>query len=269
DLPKVQKMITDVHSETMKNICHLVAEVVKNDADLSPLETRAADILAQSDGDNQTDDVAPVIYTKFLFRFLQNAMSDELGDADFNTLLETHLIKRTFPLLIQKDSSAWWDDIRTPDKTESRNDLIVKAFRQSVSELEAQLGADPDAWLWGKVHTLEHPHALGKVPVLRPYFNVGPYAIMGNIEVINNQMFRLNDSGEYHVFGGPAIRRIIDFADPEHAVNVLPTGNSGNITSPHYDDQALMFVNGEFRPEKMNREEIVSSCSKLLIRPKE
>jgi len=71
--------------------------------------------------------------------------------------------------------------------------------------------------------------------------------------------------GRYKVKSGPAKRRIIDFADIDHSVNILPTGQSGNPTSPHYSDQAEMFVNGAFRLQKTKASEIKTADSQLLV----
>lgn len=267
DMPMAQEMINDVHSDMMKNICRTVADIVRNDSNLKANETKAVSILTAASGEHALDDIAPTIYAKILYHILKNAMYDELGEQDFETLMETHLIKRSIPFLIQNDTSIWWDNIETADKTESRNELITNAFKNSIAELEAQLGDNMEEWKWSKVHTLEHGHVLGKVETLREYFNVGPYPIAGSSEVINNQHYRFNGSGKYEVYAGPAIRRIIDFGDLENSINILPTGNSGNITSPHYDDQAQLFVNGQFRKQKINREEIIKDGKKLVLKP--
>jgi penicillin amidase len=51
----------------------------------------------------------------------------------------------------------------------------------------------------------------------------------------------------------------------DNGITVSPTGQSGNIMSPHYSDQAEMFVKGEFRAMMMNLEEIKSSTNRVLI----
>jgi penicillin amidase len=37
---------------------------------------------------------------------------------------------------------------------------------------------------------------------------------------------------------------VIDFSDIENSWNVLPTGQSGNPLSPHYNDQAEIYNAG-------------------------
>jgi penicillin amidase len=98
---------------------------------------------------------------------------------------------------------------------------------------------------------------------------VGPFPAPGGNETINNSGFDFNGDGQYRATFGPAMRIIIDFADVENAVSILPTGKSGNVMSEHYSDQAEMYVNGEFRKMMMNKEEIVERSSKLLMLKKQ
>ena len=116
-----------------------------------------------------------------------------------------------------------------------------------------------------KVHTLEHKHPIGEVESLRKYFNVGPFPVVGTREVINNLTFPYDSTGYYKVSSGPSTRRIIDFSDVENSLSILPTGQSGNPLSEHYDDQAEMFVNGEFRKMMMNKTEIEETAKSKLI----
>ena len=118
-----------------------------------------------------------------------------------------------------------------------------------------------------KVHTIEHAHTLGQDPNLAKLLNVGPFPVVGNNEVLNNMAFHPTADGQYKVKSGPALRRIVDFSDWERGVSVLPTGQSGNPMSPHYGDQAALFVNGEFRTEMMNKEEILAASRLLRLLP--
>lgn len=63
------------------------------------------------------------------------------------------------------------------------------------------------------------------------------------------------------------MRNIIDFADAGKAEGVLPTGQSGNIMSPHYKDQSKLFINGIYRKMIFNDPEIVKAKNVLTMIP--
>jgi penicillin amidase len=212
-------------------------------------------------------DIAPTIYYAVLYEIMRGAMLDELGGDAYASFLTTHLFYRSYPKLIFNETTAWWDDISTQDIIETKEDIIVAAFTKAIAQLESEYGKNLNYWEWARTHTLEHPHPLGAVALLRPFFNVGPFPAPGGVETINNAGFPPNGDGNYKVSFGPAMRNLIDFNDVENAVSVLPTGNSGNIMSRHYDDQALLFVQGGFRKMMMNEEEIKSSENLLIMKP--
>jgi penicillin amidase len=85
---------------------------------------------------------------------------------------------------------------------------------------------------------------------------VGPIPVNGGRETLNNLIFNLDSTGRYPVTAGPALRRIIDMADPSIGYSVNPTGQSGYFLSKHYDDQARMFAEGGKRPELTNRQSV-------------
>ena len=125
-----------------------------------------------------------------------------------------------------------------------------------------------DNWIWSEVYSVEHPHPFGENESLRKYFNVGPIALKGGNEVINNIGFTPDSSGYYKATFGPAMRRIIDLGQIQKSWSVLPTGQSGNILSEHYSDQAQMYANGEFRYQLMYKTDIQQhQKSKLMLIP--
>tara|TARA_R110001606_G_scaffold77657_5_gene179462 strand:+ start:140 stop:658 length:519 start_codon:yes stop_codon:yes gene_type:complete len=164
-----------------------------------------------------------------------------------------------------KGNSVWWDDVNTPDSVETKNDRVNLSFRQAFQSLEEDFGTDPKNWTWDKVHTLEHGHPIGQIKALRSFFNVGPFPVSGTREVINNMYFKYDDTGLYPATSGPSTRRVIDFSDIENSTSILPTGQSGNPFSKHYEDQAEMYNQGKFRKMMMNKEEIIKTQESLLI----
>ena len=156
----------------------------------------------------------------------------------------------------------------TKTKKETRAEILNNSFHEAIKALENQLGKDVNSWTWDRVHTLEHQHPMGQVAALRGIFNVGPFNVPGSTEVINNLFFDFTDSGKYVVKGGPSTRRVIDFSDIENSISILPTGQSGNPFSKHYNDQAEMYNTGKFRKMKLNKEEIIKTSTKLVFSPK-
>jgi penicillin amidase len=272
--PKNNWTFTDVQKMILDNTSSVTPSIVSNwtttidEKAINSNEKIALEILKKWKGTNAKTEIAPTIYTKWLFCYLKNTFQDELGKDDFNALLGTHIIKKTIANQSQNEASPWWDNLDTKNKKETRQEILSQSFKEAISALEKQLGNDLSAWTWNKVHTLEHQHPLGKVAALRGYFNVGPFEVDGTNEVINNLLFYLSEDGVYKVTGGPSTRRIIDFSDVENSVSVLPTGQSGVPTSPHYDDQAEMYAQGKFRKMKMNEKEIRATSTKLVFVPK-
>lgn len=266
----IQEMMLDVVSTTEAETAHEISRVIResNEA-LTDLQESALEEMEVWLGSHKLTDVEPTIYYKTLYFILRYAMVDEIGEDQFEKLLKTHLIKRTYPKLIANDQSPWWDDLKTPGKLETRELIFIKSFKKAIMEINEELGEDISSWQWERVHFIEHPHAFSTISVLKQFFHIGPFSAPGGNETINNAGFILNGDGIYTAHYGPAMRIVIDFADIENATSILPTGNSGNIMSPHYNDQAEMYVKGEFRKMKMNKAEIQKSINRLMLLPPE
>lgn len=262
----MQKMITDVTSSVVPSIINHIS--INIDAtNFTEIELKALQELVKWDGTYLKQYRAPTIYNRFLYEFLVNTFKDEMGASAFNIFLDTPLQKKIVAPMMAKDSSVWFDDLQTKDVVETKQQILTKSFKNAVAFLEKQLGSNLDEWNWSKVLSVEHNHPLGQVAVLRKYFNVGSFTTNGGNEVINNQLFKLDSTGYYKIYGGPSTRRVIDFADVENAKTIIPTGQSGNVLSNHYKDQAQKYLNGEFVPMLLNKEMIQKSKNKLVLKP--
>lgn len=263
----VQKMILDNTSSRSSFIVNkILSEISTNNQSVE--FKKAYEILGKWNGSNNLNDIAPTIYNKLIYRYLANTFQDELGSEKFSAMLSTHFVKQMIENQVANENSVWWDNISTKNKKETRKEILTKSFNETVAELEKQLGNDVSKWTWNKVHTLEHMHPIGKVKALAPFFNVGKFEVAGSNEVINNLMFGFSSNGKYEVKAGPSTRRIIDFSDVENSVSILPTGNSGNPMSKHYNDQAEMYNKGQFRKMLINRKTIEKVSTKLIFKAK-
>ena len=263
DAYQVQQMMNDnVSISALENVTTLI-QCVDGKVDIPEL----LDVLRQWKGTNNLDEIAPTIYNKFLFRYLKNTFSDELGDKNFDIFLSTHVYKQLITSQLKNKNSPWWDNITTPNKKETREAIILQSFVEAVSELKEQLGKDYKEWQWRRVHLLEHQHPFGKIAALRRYFNVGPFPVSGANEVINNMSFTYTANGDYVVKAGPSTRRVIDFSDIENSMSILPPGQSGNVFSKHYRDQASLYYVGKYRKMLINKKEIIKVSTKLTFKP--
>jgi len=263
----VAKMLNDNTSAITPSITANLIAALDSKA-FSGNEKQVISILKTWNGSNNLKDIAPTIYQKWIYQYLKNTFQDELGETDFNMLLSTHIVKQIIEPQSRNENSVWWDDVATNNKKETRAEILNKSFHEAIVALENQLGKDVNSWTWNRVHTLEHQHPLGQVAALRGVFNVGSFEVPGATEVINNLFFNFTNTGEYQVKGGPSTRRVIDFSDIENSMSILPTGQSGNPFSKHYNDQAEMYNTGKFRKMKLNKEEIIKTSTKLIFLPK-
>ena len=236
----------------------------KNFADASP-ENELLKILQAWNGSHNPEDVAPTFYYRWYFYVYRNTFNDELGEKDAEAFLKTHLQKKSTLSWLNNDSTKWWDNVSTDGKRETMKEIINVSFHAAFKDLIAQHGNSPADWTWSKLHVLELAHPLGIKWPLNYLFNVGPYPIAGGLETLNNQSFPLTQNLLYKTNLGAAVRRTIDFADPERGFSVIPGGQSGNPMSPHYRDQTKLYVEGNLRSELMNEKDVSSQSKNKLV----
>ena len=61
----------------------------------------------------------------------------------------------------------------------------AKSLREACAELKTSLGDEVELWQWGKIHSLMLSYALGRIKLLRPLLNIGPFPSPGDGTTIN------------------------------------------------------------------------------------
>lgn len=210
------------------------------------------------------DQPEPVVYHQFIAELSKAIFMDELGEERYKAFIATHLFKCSLVKVIGRFDSPWWDDLNTPEK-EIPHEVVIEALKRTAAVLTERYGANTDEYKWSDMHILEHGHALGKQKPLDKIFNVGPFGSTGSTETINNVMFTPYGDEKAAAVAGPSMRLIIDFADPETAWNVQPTGQSGMWGSPFYSDQAELYNAGKWRGMYMKPEDIKKNAYGVLV----
>ncbi len=139
--------------------------------------------------------------------------------------------------LLDNPDDPWWGG--------DRAGKLTAALADSVSELSAT-DADPAQWQWGNLHAMTFVHPLGKVKPLAPIFNRGPYPTGGNWNTVNSGAYY--PDSKYAMGLGPAYRIINDLSDWDNSRSIIPTGQSGQPFTPHYDDQIEAWLAVKYHP---------------------
>ncbi len=196
------------------------------------------------------EDVATTIFESFLIRAVHNTFVDELGPSVsrlYDTLAAKPLVAIT--ALLQKDSSVWFDDIRT-EHAETKNEIIRMSLEEGILGLKQWLGGELKEWRWGKVHQVEFGHVFGENSLLRSLFNVGPLPVGGSHSTLWKGDFRIRQPFKNHL--GPSMRVLFDLADANNTRTVVPPGQSGHIYNRDYDNQVALWRNGAYKRQPMD-----------------
>lgn len=187
------------------------------------------------------------IFNVALVRLIRNVFEDEMGELLFNRFIQlsSDPIKNLTHLL-DLPINPWWDDVSTPG-FENRDIILQRSLRQAVQWLRDNYGRSMWDWQWGKIHTVTFYHAIGRSSRLVNWFfglNVGPFERSGSGTTINNGEFDF--SHPYENILGPSMRQITDLANPDSALSVIYSGQSGHPLDPHYADQSQLWITGKY-----------------------
>lgn len=141
-----------------------------------------------------------------------------------------------FQRWMRAGTSPWFDDVRTPQH-EDFDTLAARAMRAAIPEAAGIR--------WGRLHTTLSAHALGRVKPLDAVLglNIGPAARAGSPFTVDVAGFGLRPPF-VNTFAA-SFRHVVDLAEPDGALMVITTGESGNPVSRHYRDQVQRWWNGE------------------------
>ncbi|MFW9778721.1 MAG: penicillin acylase family protein [Candidatus Heimdallarchaeota archaeon] len=179
--------------------------------------------------------VAPTIFSQTLTLFRNYVWNDEWAARGVTAPKPGDNVLEF--LVKNEPDSIWFDDISTTGTLEDRDEIIVKAFKQAVTDLVGNFSSDVSSWVYGAYHRMYFDH-LGGISA----FSRGNYPHDGSGATLLN-------AGGREVRGGPSERMIVDFNDIANSLSVIPGGVSGNPVNPHYADQALeLWIKGELHP---------------------
>jgi penicillin amidase len=273
-----KRMQMDFFSPYAREItAHLLA-AFKDVKITDPNLKRAVKLLSEWDSDFLPELPAPAIYAAFFKHLLLNTFRDELGGELFNQYcMIANVPYRAIQRMLTDNAYPLFDDVTSANKKETRDDIIRKSMGNALTELETAMGKDIHAWRWGKIHHVTFKHFFhGTSSVLDNFIDIGPAEIGGDGTTVFNTEYPLNEyhsevnrlqTTPYENILGPSMRFICDLSTPDQFEIVLPTGQSGNILSPHYSDMTEHWLRGGYYTLRVSAEAGRKNRDKLTLRP--
>ena len=210
---------------------------------------QGVDLLREWDGVQSADSAAAAYFaavwsTLLELTFWDDLPQDEWPSGDSRWL---EVVKR----LLEEPDNPWWDDRRTVNVVESRDEILSRTLTTARLDLTVDLGKDAGDWQWGRLHTAapQHP-VLGGDTVpdpVRQLVNPRPLAVGGGSSIVDATAWDAA-SGSYEVTSGPSMRMVVDLGDLDASTWVNLTGVSGHPGSVHYTDQFSAWADGETFP---------------------
>ncbi len=229
-----------------------------------PAVAAARDRLVAWGGQMHRDSAEAALYNIFWVRLIANTYNDQLLPEFYPD--GRHTTADSMFFILQEPDKGWWDDVRTADATETRDDILLRSLTEAYAEGVATLGEDMDGWAWGDLHTITfQSDTLGSsgIGFIENLFNRGPFPTSGSESVPQKTCWNVNDG--YKVSCIPALRQIIDLGNLDNSLMVHSVGQSGHPLDPHYDDLIAMWQNFQYHPSNWSREAAESGEHELLV----
>jgi len=161
------------------------------------------------------------------------------------------------PLLDDPDN-VWWDDRRTRDRVERRDDVLSDALRAGyAATVRAHGPPETGGWRWSRVHHIDIDHVLGL-----PSLSAQGISTSGGPSTISPSS--TTGGGE-----GSSWRMVVELGPTVRGWGTYPGGQSGNPASSRYDDRLGTWMRGELSELRFppTAAELRASSVLLLRRP--
>lgn len=259
DIKHIQR---DVYSIQANVFCKYLFAAFGDTVNLTNDIKTYLNLLKQWDYEFKANSVPATLFAQFEVELYKNIYKDVLGDELFENYLylKNIPVRNTAKLLNQNSSSLL-------ENSFAKEQILRKSFYDAVSNLITNYGGDFNTWMWGNVHKVYMQHPLGVVPSLRSMLNIGPFRIGGNGTTINNLEYSFSKAlktGEFESFLGPSMRMIVDLSNINIYLSILPTGQSGQPLHRNYNDQARLWLNGDYKKVSTGFDDLKIENLKLL-----
>ena len=144
---------------------------------------------------------------------------------------------------------------------------VEKALEETIKELTSRYGRKTSSWQWGSIRPLTINHPLGTKKPLDRIFNHGPFEWGGDSNTVSQAASHPWDPFS-RITTIASMRTVIDVGEWDNSRFILPSGQSGNPVSIHYEDMTNLWLKGDGVPIHWTKKS-VETCGRhnLILRP--
>ena len=204
-----------------------------------------------ADATVKANSVATTIFASFFLHAMDRTFGDELKAS--GVISDDHVpnqqpFQRVLYEILSAPNAAldgYFDDVSTTGVVETRDQILLGALADAVTELKGRLGDNAGDWLWGRLHTSVFPSVFGLLGAPSDPFAMAPVANDGADHTIDVS----NYDRSYHSGAGPSMRIVTD-VDPAGVLSwqVIPGGEIDLPDSPNLADQLPMWLGDTYVP---------------------
>ncbi len=228
----------------------------------------ARDWLLEWDGRFDGSSARALLYAHLWDELVRNVFADELG-GDVR-LVGGDREMWAVRCLLEEPEDRWWDDLKTTDVIETRDDILRRSFAEAYAATVTRHGANRAAWSWGEVHGatfVSRPLGQSGVRLFERLVNRGPIPVAGTTDTLSNTRWNVS-AGAFDVKSIPAMRMVVDLADFSRSVGIHSTGQSGHPFSEGYDSMIADWQVGRAYPMSWTRKAVEDAeVDRLILRP--
>ena len=196
---------------------------------------------------------------------LKSKVPENLWNAD-TALDDNSRLMNTMLQVMKAPHDPLWDDPRTLDVRESRDDVLAAALVQGARKgIEAQ-GRDMKRWRWGAVHTATFRNqTFGKsgIGLIERIFNRGPVPVGGGMQQVISNDWSLAEPFNVSIIS--SMRQVIDLSNLSASRTMNATGQSGHAFNGHYDDMIAAWARVAYHGTLWSAADLASARTDRLV----
>lgn len=199
-------------------------------ADANPQLREAARLLAQWDRRYTRENTRAVLFEAAMRELTDHTWDELLGPSGERVATPGSAV---LAALLDEPRNPWWDDKRTPDVVEQRDDILATSLAAAYADVTRQYGPpDGGGWRWDHIRQANIYHLL-RIPQLSRLHLPVP----GGTETISP----LDPDGVH----GSSWRMVVQLGRSVRAWGIYPGGQSGNPLSSRYADHLPRWMAGQ------------------------